>query len=326
MTSNSIPTTLKIEHRSVFGWPATPAGYGPCDRGMVAHYNGPATGLNSRSHDSCRQYWDNTRDFHINGNGWPDIGYSYMVCPHGIVLEGRGKEKVQAAQPGGNETYTSCTFGIGGNEVPTDAALQGWALLRQWLKGQIGLGSTVYPHSHFISTDCPGPKISPMVSNGTLSKTPKSSVEAAADMALEKYLDIGADKDQVIKVGSRASLSFETEWYDKANIHTDTESDGTRYPSVFPDKGAGSFITQWMVNLGTKDPVGGEARLHFARYDRDTNVLDRDVRTVTLSAGDRDFMPSGILAMADTHKYRIDVSNDTDQDIVVSYAYWVIVK
>jgi len=98
---------MKLERRAAFGWPATAAGYAPCDQGLVVHYDGTDQGLAGKSHQACREYWKNTRKFHVNSRGWADIAYSFAVCPHGIVMEGRGWQRQQAAQPGGNSTWTS---------------------------------------------------------------------------------------------------------------------------------------------------------------------------------------------------------------------------
>jgi len=159
---------VKLERRSLFGWPATKAGTAPCKNGLVAHYDGSNQGLAGKSHTACRTYWKATRKFHLGtARGWLDIGYSYGVCPHGVVLEGRGFGHVQAAQPGGNTTWTSCTFMSGPAEKPTAAQLEAWAELRAWLRGK-GLASAVRGHRDFNSTDCPGAVLYAMVRGGTL--------------------------------------------------------------------------------------------------------------------------------------------------------------
>jgi len=162
---------VKLEKRAVFGWPATAAGYAPCDQGLVVHYDGSDQGLAGRPHQACRQYWKNTRKFHMNSRGWADIGYSFAVCPHGIVLEGRGWQRVQAAQPGGNTTWTSVTFMSGPNEAPTAGQIRAFKELRAWLRGK-GLGSGIRGHRDFISTSCPGDRLYRMVRDGTLTGAP----------------------------------------------------------------------------------------------------------------------------------------------------------
>lgn len=165
---------MKLEKRVSFGWPATAAGAAPCRNGMVAHYDGSDQGLAKKSHSACRDYWKDTRIFHRKpvsqgGRGWLDIGYSFGVCPHGIVFEGRGFGRQQAAQPGGNTTWTSCTFMSGEHESPTAAQLEAWRELRAWLRGK-GVAAAVRGHGEFISTSCPGAILRAMVKDGALTK------------------------------------------------------------------------------------------------------------------------------------------------------------
>lgn len=163
---------MKLEKRSSFSWPATPnVPTAPCKNGLVAHYDGSDQGLAGKPHSACRTYWKNTRRFHMGTRGWSDIGYAYAVCPHQIVMEGRGFGRVQAAQPGGNSTWTSVTFMSGPGERPTDKQIQAFRELRAWLRSR-GLKAAVKGHRDFISTSCPGTIIYGMVRDGTLAKPP----------------------------------------------------------------------------------------------------------------------------------------------------------
>lgn len=158
---------LTIVRRSSLGWPSRPnVGTAPCKNGLVLHYDGSDQGLASKSHSACVAYWKNTRKFHMGpSRGWSDIGYSYGICPHGIVLEGRGFGYQQAAQPGGNSTYTSITFMSGEHEEPTAAQLKAWRDFRAYLRGKKGVGSAIKGHRNFISTSCPGGKLYKLVTN-----------------------------------------------------------------------------------------------------------------------------------------------------------------
>ena len=164
---------MKLEKRSAFGWPATAAGYAPCKNGLVVHYDGSNQGLAGKPHSACRAYWKATRRFHMGpARGWLDIGYSFGVCPHGIVMEGRGWQRQQAAQPGGNTTWTSVTFMSGDAEKPTAAQINAFRELRAWLRGK-GLGSAIKGHRDFISTSCPGSILYGMVKSGALTGAPE---------------------------------------------------------------------------------------------------------------------------------------------------------
>lgn len=182
---------MKFVNRASFGWGPTAAGYAPCRNGLVIHYNGGNTGLYRKPHSSCVSYWKNTRRFHMSGRGWLDIGYSFGVCPHGFVFEGRGWQKNQAAQPGGNTTWTSCTLMSGPDEDPTPAQIQGVRELRQWLRGK-GLRSAVKGHRDFYATACPGNRLYALVRNGTFAKAPGKTTAPKED-DVPKYLNASAD-------------------------------------------------------------------------------------------------------------------------------------
>lgn len=184
---------MRLEKRASFGWPATSAQPAPCRNGMVAHYDGSNQGLAGKSHEACRDYWKNTRRFHMGpSRGWVDIGYSFGVCPHGVVFEGRGFGRAQAAQPGGNTTWTSCTFMSGDSERPTAVQLQAWRELRAWLRGEHGVAAAVKGHRDFISTSCPGGLLYEMVRDGTLSRAPEREDD---DMQLDDRVVVPDDFD-----------------------------------------------------------------------------------------------------------------------------------
>ena len=160
-----------MERRASFGWSATsPAAYATPTLGLVVHYDGTNQGLAGRDHSACRAYWIRTRTFHTGpGRGWADIGYSYGCCPHGIILEGRGLNRAQAAQPGGNTTWYSVTFMSGPGEHPTAAQLRAFRQLRAYLMGSPrNVRGTVSYHGRFISTSCAGPILNGMVSSGAI--------------------------------------------------------------------------------------------------------------------------------------------------------------
>jgi hypothetical protein len=181
---------MKLERRSVFGWPPTAAGWAPCKNGLVVHYDSIDQGLAGKSHDACRTYWRDTRRFHMGpARGWLDIGYSWACCPHGYVMEGRGWQRQQAAQPGGNSTWTSVTFATGPSEQPTAAQINAFRELRAWLRGK-GLAAAVSYHSRFSSTSCPGAILRGMVTSGSLvtGSTPEPQAQEDDDMPTPKEL------------------------------------------------------------------------------------------------------------------------------------------
>lgn len=217
---------MELEKRAVFGWPATAAGYAPCNNGLVVHYDGANQGLAGKDHGACRQYWKNTRKFHIQSRGWADIGYSFAVCPHGIVMEGRGWQRVQAAQPGGNTTWTSVTFMSGPAESPTGAQINAFKELRAWLRGK-GLGSGIRGHRDFISTSCPGEKLYAMVKNGSLTGAPHKEED---DVPIRTSL--GKRKAQDLAWGKWTVIRWDVEHADPAKAHSDGDYPGYVSPGT----------------------------------------------------------------------------------------------
>lgn len=316
---------LIIETRSSMGWPYTPnAERAACDTGMVAHYNGGPTGLSvDKPHSKCREYWDWCRDFHINGNGWNDVGYCWFMCPHGIALQGRATEDslyVQAAQPGGNSTWMSCTFGIGGDEVPSDEAILGWQLLRDHCEHRYGVGDPVLPHSAFIPTDCPGAEIDDLIENGTLAQEP---TEIEKDDVMQTVVHLASKEQQVILGGERKSIGWHIEHADPEGIHKELGQ-----PSIFPinDKSTPHLMT---VELDIATPLGGDprkVRVAFSKYERSADEHVDDLREQDI--GDmRHVTVSGTVTVSKDSKYRVDIINDNpDTDVIVSRAFWYVTR
>ncbi|GAB2517502.1 peptidoglycan recognition protein family protein [Nocardiopsis aegyptia] len=171
-----MPEPDKLQWRSDFGWsPYSPASSANPRSGLVIHYDSTDQGLADKSHAACVSYWKRTRAFHTGpSRGWADIGYSWGCCAHGYVMEGRGLFRTQAAQPGGNSTYYSCTLATGPNDAITSAQVNAVRQLREWLmEPQSSISGTVKGHRDFVSTSCPGEKAYDMVRDGTFRRAAK---------------------------------------------------------------------------------------------------------------------------------------------------------
>lgn len=173
--------------RSDLGWGNTAASYANISQGLVIHYDSGNLGLASKPHSACVQYWHNTRAFHRGPQrGWTDIGYSFFSCPHDYILEGRGLNRQQAAQPGGNATHYSVTLATGPNEEIPAAQINSVRRLRKWLIEDHDNHPRVLGHRDFISTSCPGDKAYALVKNGTFAQEPGSVMEVSDMFGLKK--------------------------------------------------------------------------------------------------------------------------------------------
>jgi hypothetical protein len=213
---------MQLVKRSAFGWGTTGAAHARPSKGLAIHYDGSDQGLAGKPHASCVDYWRRTRKFHTGANRqWVDIGYSFGACPHGYIFEGRGENRTQAAQPGGNTTWYSVTLMSGPGESPTEAQIEAVRELRAYLMGR-GLGSAVKGHRDFYSTSCPGDRLYRLVRDGTFAKPPKGSKTApetseegdvsAQDVIHGKHIVMNKGEDGEKKVSLAAFLQeIETE-------------------------------------------------------------------------------------------------------------------
>jgi hypothetical protein len=55
-------------------------------------------------------YHRGIQEWHINGNGWCDIGYSFLVGGDGNVYEGRGWDEIGAHTGGFNSVVSNSIF------------------------------------------------------------------------------------------------------------------------------------------------------------------------------------------------------------------------
>lgn len=131
---------------------------GPVE-GVAVHWEGPTMG--TFPHSSCDDKVRGIQRYHMVSKGWADIAYSFLVCPHGTIYEGRGWG-IRTAANGtdfGNDRYHAACY-LGGEGDPlTPEAKDAYCRLvaasrRRWPNGQ-----QVRPHGWFKPTACPGPAL-----------------------------------------------------------------------------------------------------------------------------------------------------------------------
>lgn len=237
-------TNVTWEMRASFGWPPmNKQGVNHCtpDDGTAVHYDGSDQRLAAKGHAACRLYWRGTRAFHMadlpHGRGWNDIGYAWGVCPHGAIFEGRGWGWTQAAQPGGNTTWESCTFMSGPGELPTRAQMEAWFALREWLVTEKGVGAGIRPHSSFIETDCPGPILTGMIKDGSLKTITHTNwtdmvVRELPELSVGNVnFDVKTARGLLFQRGWKKGLTPEqvVEWLSKTEFDAEFRDDVMRY-------------------------------------------------------------------------------------------------
>ena len=158
-TNNTASGKLKIVNRRT--WLAQPA---------VAHSNNlshpvPYVVIMHTATESCETQAGcvfivrHVQTFHIDSDGWNDIGYSFLVGGDGNVYEGRGRDIEGAFAYGYNSKVIDVSFiGTFASELPTPKQLQaGQKLIDLGVK--LGKNSPEYKllaQRQVSSTDSPG--------------------------------------------------------------------------------------------------------------------------------------------------------------------------
>jgi len=117
-------------------------------------------------------------NFHVNGNGWSDIGYNYLVDPRGVVYEGRGNDVLGAHFCGQNtNTLGVCVLGDFTAVAPSLQARLVLAELLAWKTCDIGADALdsafhapsglnlphISGHRDGCATSCPGDQFYPLL-------------------------------------------------------------------------------------------------------------------------------------------------------------------
>ncbi|GGW82514.1 N-acetylmuramoyl-L-alanine amidase [Streptomyces griseoloalbus] len=164
---------LKLVSRSQWGARAyrTPNGATPYNRprrGVKLHYLG--TAYSDRAHDKCDDYVRQIQAQHMDGNGWSDIGYSFVVCTHGYVYEGRGLKRRNSANGSTslNEQDYAVLLMVGSSGLakPTDAQLDGARDAIEYCRQSGPAGDWLGGHRDGYATACPGDVIYAWVKAG----------------------------------------------------------------------------------------------------------------------------------------------------------------
>ena len=138
--------------------------------GIAIHYSA-AFGDEPEDHSTCAAVVRGIQSYHMSeavdgGKGpWWDIAYSFLVCRHGYVFEGRGWEKRTAAQGArdGNDHYLAACF-LGsdraGRDDVTSKGRQAYSELINVAQSSVFHKQLdVKPHSFFDATECPGDEL-----------------------------------------------------------------------------------------------------------------------------------------------------------------------
>jgi hypothetical protein len=129
-------------------------------KGVKVHYTGGR--VDPRivdDHDRCTELVRSIQNSHMNGNGWIDIGYSFVACPHRKVFEGRGLHNLPAANGPGLNSGHYAVLGLVGNSgltEPPDTMLHAILDAIEYTRQNGRAGKEIKGHRDGYPTDCPG--------------------------------------------------------------------------------------------------------------------------------------------------------------------------
>ena len=108
--------------------------------------------------------------FHIDGRGWCDIGYHFVVSQAGDIFQGRSDERRPGAHVGGHNAGNIgvCLMGHYDEQVPPEAQIEGAARIVGWASRTYDISldrDTVRGHQEWPgqATACPGRNLLPRV-------------------------------------------------------------------------------------------------------------------------------------------------------------------
>jgi len=185
---------------------------------LIVHHS---AGVNSSSDWAgvVRSIWD----FHVNVNGWDDVGYNYLVDPNGVLYEGRG-DNVRGAHFCGNNggTMGVCMLGDFTNTTPTNNAKSTLKDLLAWkicdidadpeetaFHASSGLNLTrISGHQDGCATECPGALFYPQMEDIRMEVTSQINNECEVE-------ELAAPTNLTAEAVSQSSVLLN--WDDNSN-------------------------------------------------------------------------------------------------------------
>ncbi|MEO8829559.1 peptidoglycan recognition protein, partial [Lapillicoccus sp.] len=239
--------------------------------------------------------------FHVNGNGWCDIGYNFLVDRFGVIFEGRfgGMDRpVIGAHAGGFNTYTFGVSGIGDftSASPTAAMTDSISTVLGWklgLHNRNPQGSTVlisgggpytnYPagtavpirvvsgHRDVDATGCPGDGMYAQLNNIAYAAAVYLLRNHVTDEDLYGALSSGTGSGKVEVHGQSLSSNYMSRLIDAA---THLSQDNPTQWRFFVGSLSGDSRPD-LIAVQTTGTPSGKVELHvvsWASYYRDTIV------------------------------------------------------
>lgn len=323
---------MPIDLVSREAWGATtPKGgsYLQSTKGVKVHYTGDHVDEGILAdHSKCVATVRAIQSHHMNGNGWSDVGYTMMVCPHRKVFMGRGPHVLPSANGPGHNSGHYAVLGLVGNSgftEPNDEMLHGIRDAIEYLREKGNAGSEIKGHRDGYSTDCPGSFLYKWVKAGAprpkLAKPPTvPSVVGKETMPEFVSLALENKKIQVFP-GKWTDLVFNKELSDTGKQHSDNSG-----PSFLT--GLAHYVCQVGIRF-SEMPARVEGQIRLVEVDKVSEVPTRyhDISEWHGTAGDTfvEHLDVGVVSAGNKLRCSVTQFGDNPVGIVactVNVLYW----
>ncbi|MFB6272088.1 MAG: N-acetylmuramoyl-L-alanine amidase [Salinibacter sp.] len=144
---------------------------------LAIHHTATASYGAADTWEDCAAGVRAIQDYHMDTNGWIDIGYNYLICQTGDIFQGREDGDDSHDVVGAHDGYNDGSVGTAAlgyfhppeNQKPTSALINGYVDLFGWIAARrdidpdgtsryVDYGSlrNVYGHRDVKATACPG--------------------------------------------------------------------------------------------------------------------------------------------------------------------------
>lgn len=181
--STSAPSKPPLSTREDWGARPPRADYRHSSASHLAlHHTATAAAGAADTWQDCAAAVRAIQDYHMNTNGWIDIGYNYLVCQTGAIFQGREDDDDSRDVVGAHDGYNDGSVGTAAlgyfhppdNQQPSSALIDSYVQLFGWIAERRGIAPddtsfypsygplrTVYGHRDVKATACPGEHLYP---------------------------------------------------------------------------------------------------------------------------------------------------------------------
>lgn len=162
------PFTPRIYSRRELGMRAPKrisTNFTPERGGCAVHHGGGGPKTPPVTFEVAKRIWLQWQNWHMDGQGWNDIAYSFGITNNGDIFTGRGvgvRPGAQGTNEGNQSYYAIVWIGGGGADVSEKAKYAYKWLIQQLRKVRDNAASGVKPHRYFVGTTCPDAELTAM--------------------------------------------------------------------------------------------------------------------------------------------------------------------